>query len=588
MSGRITWVRCLRWGRVIAGLLIVASTMRPLSAEELFGFADDDAIADTMSTINAEVGHDAVVRDPCRLYILSNRRGQVLFDDATSTLMHRALAANLLGADRVDGCAVESREVGQDDIAGFLEQRRTSGDPGLVLGLTYYKLNKGVTVFASLRDEGGNLLGSSGRIDLPVVASTDRGSAASAAADAGEQIERRLQPVNQAASTSQAYDEPAAKIDRPRAGAEEPRQHTGDDGLSETSLRRQLAAKARIEKTPSRPFNLRRIQAGMPLPIKTVRIVDAGGEDEALIADMANRFVDTLESATSLAGSNVVDLQRASNGAAFRQILDNQADIVVTRQPISSADATRFAEIYGVNMRSRYAERVVAIASKGSRSLDCGIHYPQNDMLMSTEDHPSSERIYIYANPSIPSAMRDQFIDFALSAEGQAVVTEHAVDLRLQLSDAGYAAWRYQATGEQEAELQDVRDRFRSLIRTSQRVSSTFRFDFASADLVLDARSEQDLENLIDLVKAREIDARRILLFGFADSSGAAPFNVDLSRSRGDAVAIRLRLAGIPIPPRNVHGVGEDSPVACNVKRDGDRDEAGARKNRRVEVWIES
>ncbi|MGI9505061.1 MAG: OmpA family protein [Geminicoccaceae bacterium] len=583
---------CLRWGCAIAGLLIVASTMRPLSAEELFGFADDATIADAMSAIKAEVGHDAVVPDPCRLFILSDRRGHALFDDTTSTLMHRALAANVLGADRVEGCAVESREVSQDAIAGFLEERRASGDPGLILGLTYYKLNEGVTVFASLRDEGGNLLGSSGRIDLPVEASTDGGSVGLAEAEAGEKIEGRSQPANQAAATNQARAEPATEIDRPSAGVRQPRQPTGDDGPSEASLRRQFAAEARVEKTPSRPFNLRRIQAGTPPSIKTVRVVDAGGEDEGLIAALAGRFVDTLErtpgSAAPAADSDLVDLQLANNGAAFRQLLGNQADILVTRQPISSTDAARFAQIYGVNMRSRYAERVVAIASKDSGSLDCGIRYPQNDMLMSTEDHPSSERIYIYANPSIPSAMRDQFIDFTLSAEGQAVVAKHAVDLRLQLSGAGYAAWRYQAVGEQEAELQDARDRFRGLIRTSQRVSSTFRFDFASADLVLDARSEQDLENLIDLVKARDIDARRILLFGFADSAGAARFNVDLSRSRADAVATRLRLAGIPVPPRNIHGIGEDSPVACNSQRDGDRDEVGARKNRRVEVWIES
>ncbi|MEM9442679.1 MAG: OmpA family protein, partial [Pseudomonadota bacterium] len=264
------------------------------------------------------------------------------------------------------------------------------------------------------------------------------------------------------------------------------------------------------------------------------------------------------------------------------------ADIVVVREPISAVDASRFANAYGVNMRSRYAERVVAIAASGKQSVDCGISYQQNDMVMSTEDDPSSERVYLYVNPAIPGTMRDQFIDFALTGEGQKVVARHAVDLRLQVSDAGYAAWRYRAAGEQEAEIYDVLERFRRLIRTSQRVSSTFRFDFASADLVLDARSEQDLENLIDLVKTRDIDSRRILLFGFADSSGDADFNVGLSRNRADAVAIRLRLAGIPVPPRNVHGIGEDSPVACNLQLDGERDETGAQKNRRVEVWIES
>lgn len=584
MSGRGTLGRRLRWVGVVAGALWVASGVRAASAEDLFAFAGDADIPDAMASLSAELVYDSPLPEPCRLHILSDLRGHAVFDQATFAAMHRALAVNILGDGRVDGCAVESHQVAQDEVAGFLEQRRASGDTGLALTLTYYRLNAGVTVFASLRSEEGDLLGSSGRFDLPVTPSVGADPSLTADADADEDTADR-QPSREAAPVE-------TENDRQDSEASAPRRTAADQDSSETSLRRQIAAEARIETTPSKPFNLRRIQDGTPPSIRTVRVIDAGGQDESLLADLADRFVDELEEteddASAAAGSEAVDIQLADADEGFERILDNEADIVVTHQPISSADADRFARTYGVNMRSRYAERVVAIASNGATTLGCGISYPKNDMLMSTEDHPSSERIYLYANPSIPSAMRDRFIDFALSAEGQAVVAEHAVDLRLQLSDAGYATWRYQTAGEQEAELQDVRDRFRSLIRTSQRVSSTFRFDFASADLVLDARSEQDLENLIDLVKARDIDARRILLFGFADSSGAAPYNVDLSRSRADAVATRLRLAGIPVPPRNVHGIGEDSPVACNLQRDGERDELGARKNRRVEVWIES
>ena len=209
-------------------------------------------------------------------------------------------------------------------------------------------------------------------------------------------------------------------------------------------------------------------------------------------------------------------------------------------------------------------------------------------MLMSTEDHPTSQRIYMYVNPSVPADARDKFISFALSAKGQETVAQHAVDLRLQLSGASYATWRFQASGEQEPALPDVLNRFRNLIRTSERVSTTFRFDFASSNLALDSRSEQDLENLIDLIKVNNIGGRRVLLFGFTDSVGAAPFNARLSRERAEAVATRLRLAGISVPPSNVHGIGEDSPVACDIALDGERHELGARKNRRVEVWIES
>ena len=606
-------MRGLQRGGLIGGMLFFALMARPVTAEELFVFADEAALAGAMASLNEMLAHDGAPPDPCHLYILSDQRGYGLFDDVTFASMHTALASGILGSDRADSCNIEVHEVGQDGVNGFLDERRGGNELGLALELSYYKLDGGVTVFATLRGTGGDILSSTGRFDLPVTITTETAASGQtdlARTDVTEAEKKapskaaltRKPPVEPVPSTTSS--EPAIVAKRPVSAS--------DITPPEPILRRQLVAHSRIGRTPKNPFNLRRVQAGVPPLIKTVRVVDAGGPDTALITDLADGFLTTLATSPGSAvetsdGSasggrgaelaiegdpdadvEAIDIQVADTGAAFEQILNNQADIVVTREPISSDAAARFAAAYGVNMRSRYAEHVVAIAASETETPSCGIRYPQNDMLMSTEDHPTSSRVYIYVNPSIPSAVRDRFVDFALSTEGQAVIAGHAVDLRLRLGDAGYSAWRYQTAGELDAEIPDVREHFRDLIRTSQRVSSTFRFDFASADLVLDSRSEQDLENLIQLIKAEDIDSRRILLFGFADSSGAASFNADLSRSRADAVAIRLRLAGIPVPPRNVHGIGEDSPVACNVYLDGNRDELGARKNRRVEVWIES
>lgn len=554
----------------ILGALLVAMAVRPAAAEDLFRFADEASLADSMAKMDEALAYDGAPADPCRLDILSDPRGHQIFDERTSDAMHRALAQAIVGSDRIDGCTVESHDVGQDEISGFLSERREAGELGQTLALSYYKLGDGVTVFATLRGADGALLGSTGRFDLPV---SPEGVGGSEGTDAAAKTDSPVEPARE------------PRLEQDVAGATpEP---ADEVKLSEAALRRQLAAETQIVTAPDRPFNLRRIQAGVPPSIRTLRIVDAGGGANGLVDDLADGFVETLE-ASSGSTAALFDLETADANAAFEQILDNRRDVVVTREPIPPTDADDFTETYGVNMRSRYAEHVVAIAKNEAGSLACGIRYPEDGMFMSTEDHPASERVYFYVNPSIPNAIRDRFVDFALSEQGQALVADHAIDLRLRLSDAGYASWRYQATGEQEAELADLRERFRSLIRTSQRVSSTFRFDFASSDLVLDSRSEQDLENLIDLIKANDIDSRRILLFGFADSSGAAPFNADLSRGRADAVATRLRLAGIPVPPRNVHGIGEDLPVACNVRGDGERDELGARKNRRVEVWIES
>jgi len=587
MSRRSTSICGLQRAGLIVFALLVALMGQSATAEELFVFKDEASVRDTMAALNRDLAYDAALPEPCRLHILNDLRGQAVFDDETFQSMHQALATSILGADHVDGCTVSDHEVGQNDVINFLEQRREAGDAGLALSLTYYQLGGGITMLASLRAANGDLLGSSGRFDLPVMAMANAEGLSQADVSGTSATEAKEKPLPLATPDRRPSDEPTPVIEK-NVVDETTQQATAEAVLPEAVLRRELAVEARVAEAPSSPFNLRRIEDGIPSSIKTMRVVDAGGQDTALMANLADSFIDTTNSSKNSVDD--IDIEVADAGAAFQLFLDNKADIVVTRQPISEASAARFANAYGVNMRSRYAEHVVAIADNrtgsldsGTQSLECGISYPRNEMLMSTEDNPTSERVYLYTNPSIPNSMRDQFIDFALTTEGQAVVAEHAVDLRLQLSGADYAAWRYQVTGEQEAELFDVLERFRGLIRTSQRVSSTFRFDFASADLVLDARSEQDLENLIDLIKVRDIDSRRILLFGFADAIGAAPFNVGLSRSRADAVATRLRL-----PPRNVHGIGEDSPVACNLQSDGNRDEVGTRKNRRVEVWIES
>ena len=65
---------------------------------------------------------------------------------------------------------------------------------------------------------------------------------------------------------------------------------------------------------------------------------------------------------------------------------------------------------------------------------------------------------------------------------------------------------------------------------------------------------------------------------GFADNTGAASLNLDLSKRRAGAVAEQMRRQGIE--PVLVTGFGADLPVADNSTPEG------REKNRRVEVWI--
>lgn len=564
-------------------------------AEELFVFDDEATLRESMAVLGGHLSGDVNVPTPCRLDVINDLRGKALFDGSTIGAMNAALAAQVLGAKTADGCAIQSLQMSQEQANSFLVEQRVAGEAGLAIMLSYYRIGSGVSAIGSFRDETGRLISStSGLIEL--------------------QAALGAVPDNVAAippSSDQAAA-PVAPVNEPTT-AQEPAPATPVNGqLTEASFRREVVEKARIKTSPNIPFNLRRLQTGIPSAIKTVRIADASGRDVAMMTDLAEAFLDELAASpaastetsnyifdgqagveVTLAGAPSaemanVDIQVTDVGGAFADVFANEVDVVVMREPISADDAERFAKAYGVNMRSRYAEYVIAIGTGDVAMPSCGIDYLQEDILMSMEDHPTSQRIYVYANPSVPSELRDRFIAFALSPLGQAAVADHSFDLRLQLSGVRYVIWRNEVAGTREPALPEALARFHSLIRASERVSTTFRFDFASADLVLDSRSEQDLENLIDLIKTDDIDSRRVLLFGFTDSIGAPGYNAALSFNRADAVANRLRLAGIFIPPSNVHGIGEDSPVACDLDPDGTRNERGARKNRRVEVWIES
>ena len=70
----------------------------------------------------------------------------------------------------------------------------------------------------------------------------------------------------------------------------------------------------------------------------------------------------------------------------------------------------------------------------------------------------------------------------------------------------------------------------------------------------------------------------RVLLFGFADSTGTREGNNALSLNRAKVVEGEFVQRGLS--PGMIRGFGSDLPVATN-----DTDE-GREKNRRVEIWI--
>jgi phosphate transport system substrate-binding protein len=183
-------------------------------------------------------------------------------------------------------------------------------------------------------------------------------------------------------------------------------------------------------------------------------------------------------------------------------------------------------------------------------------------MTVSTEDYPLARRLYLYAPPSAPIAARE-FVDFALSEEGQRVVeTVGFVDLRPEC-DA-------------QARCASCPPAYREAVQGGCRLSIDFRFDRGSTQL--DTRALRDLQRIVALMSRPANASRSLLLFGFSDKSGPRQDNLALSEQRAKIVASQLRARGLPVAM--ARGFGPDMPVA-----DDDTGE-GRERNRRVEVWL--
>ena len=183
-------------------------------------------------------------------------------------------------------------------------------------------------------------------------------------------------------------------------------------------------------------------------------------------------------------------------------------------------------------------------------------------LTVSTEDYPLARRLYLYSPPSATLTARE-FIDFALSEEGQRVVQASGfVDLRPQCNaNAG----RCTACTPQyrDASTTRVASRWISASTGAARSSTPAPCETCSASSPSWA--------------GRRTRARR-------SSSSASPTPRGPRRSGGAGAAARVprrRPAAGEGPVRGTTvGFGAEMPVA------DDSTEDGRQRNRRVEVWL--
>jgi len=204
---------------------------------------------------------------------------------------------------------------------------------------------------------------------------------------------------------------------------------------------------------------------------------------------------------------------------------------------------------------------------------------------VATEDYPVSRRLYLYS-PANPSNKYSQdFIEFSLNKEGQALVKKH------KFVDMTIAAEEHKVDVAQGlSQNYQVLFKYLTGVRGAKRLSANFRFKGES--LELDNRALRDVERMVDFLA--ENRAKDIILAGFSDSAGDAADhqkiqgiadsrasyskNLELSCQRAEAVKEELSSRGIKV--QEVLCVGSEMPTASNST------EAGRAKNRRVEVWM--
>jgi phosphate transport system substrate-binding protein len=182
---------------------------------------------------------------------------------------------------------------------------------------------------------------------------------------------------------------------------------------------------------------------------------------------------------------------------------------------------------------------------------------------LATEDYFLSHRLYFYTLPRPDNSHLARFVQFALGPEGQSVVKK-----------SGYVELSV-ATAPRDPPP-DAPPGYARLTRGAIRLSSTFRFEPASADF--DTRALVDLERVTAYLIENRLNGPSVRVFGFTDAQGAPAVNRALSLARAEQVARALAQRGIAGVA--VEGFGSALPVASNQTPEG------RERNRRVEVWV--
>ena len=204
-----------------------------------------------------------------------------------------------------------------------------------------------------------------------------------------------------------------------------------------------------------------------------------------------------------------------------------------------------------------HSAKALAISEKQAQALQA------TRLTVATEDYPLSRRLYLYTPTNPTNRFTQKFIEFAISKQGQYVV-----------ADSGFVAQN--VVPQDQAVAQEAPRDYKQLTQRAKRLPLNFRFRRGKSDL--DNKALVDVDRVVTFIADLHYTGDKILLFGFADSTGPAQINRTLSLNRAKTVEDQFKQRGLE--PGAVRGFSSDLPVAANDT------EEGREKNRRVEIWV--
>jgi phosphate transport system substrate-binding protein len=205
-------------------------------------------------------------------------------------------------------------------------------------------------------------------------------------------------------------------------------------------------------------------------------------------------------------------------------------------------------------------------SNKAISISDVGVGAKKPSLLtIKTEDYLLSRRLYLYTaeHPSNPNVYK--FIEFVMGLKAQQVVTSVGLvnlDVTPIVSDL--------------SDSRNQSSKWKSLAKDATEIATRFRFRVGSDEL--DSRAYRDIGRIVGVLSQPQYLNKKLILIGFADSSGTSVANLKLSQSRADIVKSELAAEGLEFS--HVEGLGAEAFVAPNDTPEN------REKNRRVEVFI--